>query len=46
MHVYPNLYKINFNFFSLQSIRMSERRINFDNKKIKITDFYKNIKNI
>ena len=30
------------NFFSLQSIRMNGNSINFDNNKIKKTDFYNN----
>ena len=30
-----------FYFFSSQSIRMSGNSINFDNKNIKISDFYK-----
>ena len=42
MHVYPNYYKKFFYFFSLQSIRMSGNNINFDNKKIKKSDFYNN----
>ena len=42
MHVYPNYYKKFFYFFSLQSIRMSGHNINFDNKKIKKSDFYNN----
>ena len=41
MHVYPNYYKKIFTFFSSQSIRMSGNSINFDDKKIKINDFYK-----
>ena len=32
----------NFIFFSLQYIRMSEKNINFDGKKIKKSTFYKN----
>ena len=31
-------------FFSLQNIRMSRSSINFDNEKIKKSDFYKNKK--
>ena len=31
-------------FFSLQYIRMSGKNINFDDKKIKKSDFYKNKK--
>ena len=41
MHVYANYYKKIFTFFSSQSIRMSGNSINFDDKKIKINDFYK-----
>ena len=33
-----------FYFFSLQYIRISGKSINFDNKKIKKSDFYKNKK--
>ena len=45
MHVYPNYYKKNY-FFSSQSIRMSGNSINFDNKKIKKSDFYNKNKKI
>ena len=31
-----------FYFFSLHSIRMNTKKINFDDKKIKKSDFYKN----
>ena len=34
MHVHPNYYK-NFYFFSSQSIKMSTKKINFDDEKIK-----------
>ena len=44
MHVYPNYYKKKIHFFSLQSIRMSENNINFDDKIIKKSNFYKNKK--
>ena len=44
MRVYPNYYKKFLYFFSSQSIRMSENSINFDDKKIKKSDFYKNKK--
>ena len=45
MHVYPNYYKKNY-FFSSQSIRMSGNSINFDDKKIKKSDFYNKNKKI
>ena len=44
MHVYPNYYKKKIHFFSLQSIRMSGNNINFDDKIIKKSNFYKNKK--
>ena len=44
MHVYPNYYKKIFYFFSSQSIRTTGNSINFDDKKIKKSDFYKNKK--
>ena len=37
-----NYYKKMFTFFSSQSIRMSGNKINFDNKKMKKSDFYNN----
>ena len=46
MHVYPNYYKFFFYFFSLQSIRISRNSINFDNKKIKKSNFYNKNKKI
>ena len=39
----PNYYKKNFTFFS-PSIRISGKNKNFDNKKIKKSNFYKNKK--
>ena len=42
--VHPNCYKIFFYFFFLQSIRMSEKTVNFRGKKIKKSDSYKNKK--
>ena len=42
-HIPKTIIKI-FYFFSLQCIRTSRNNINFDDKKIKISDFYK-IKN-
>ena len=44
MHVYSNYYKKIFYFFSSQSIRTTGNSINFDDKKIKKSDFYKNKK--
>ena len=44
MHVYPNYYKFFLLFFFSPSIRTSGNSINFDNKKIKKSDFYKNKK--
>ena len=41
MHIYLKLLLKKFDFFSSQCIRMSGNNINFDNKKIKISDFYK-----
>ena len=43
LHV-PKLLLKKFYFFSLLSTRMSGRNINFDNKKILKSDFYKNKK--
>ena len=43
MCVYLNYYLKNY-FFSLQYIRMSGKNINFDDKKIKKSDFDKNKK--
>ena len=40
MHVCPNYYKIFFTF--LQSIGMSGNSINFNDKKIEKSNFYKN----
>ena len=45
MQVYSSYYKKN-NFFSSQSIRMSGNSINFDDKKIKKSDFYNKNKKI
>ena len=45
MHVYPIYYK-NFYFFSLLYIRMSGNSINFNDKKIKKSDFYNKNKKI
>ena len=39
MRVYPNYYQNFLYFFSSQSIRMSGNSINFDDKKIKKSDF-------
>ena len=44
MHVYPNYYKNSFYFFSSQSIRMSGNSINFEDEKLKKSDFCKNKK--
>ena len=44
MHEHPNYYKFFLNFFSSQNIKMNTKNINFDNKKIKKIDFYKNKK--
>ena len=44
MHVYLNYCQKIFYFFSSQNIRMSGNSINFNNKKIKKSDFYKNKK--
>ena len=46
MHVYPNYYQFFFYFFSLQSIRISRNSINFDNKKIKKSNFFNKNKKI
>ena len=43
MHVYPNYYKI---FFSSPSVTMTGNRINFEDKKVKKTDFYNKNKKI
>ena len=40
----PKLLLKKFYFFSLQSIRMTGENINFDDKKIEKSDFYKNKK--
>ena len=40
MHVYPNYYKKFFYFFSSLCIRMNGKSINFNDKKIKKSDFY------
>ena len=45
MDVYSN-YKKNLYFFSSQSIRMSGNSVNFDDKKIKKSDFYNENKKI
>ena len=43
--MYPNCYKKIFTFFSLSiSIRISEKNVNFGDKKIKKSDFYKHRK--
>ena len=42
-HVHLNYYKKNFTFF-LQYIKMSGKSINFDDKKVKKSKFYKNKK--
>ena len=44
MHVYPNYYKKKFIVFSSQSIRMSRNNINFNDKEIEKSNFYKKIK--
>ena len=44
MQVYHNYYNFFFLLFSLHSIKMSTKNINFDNKKIKKSDFYKKTK--
>ena len=41
MHVYPNYYKIIFTFF-LTDYKNEWNSINFNDKKIKKSDFYKN----
>ena len=43
LSVYPNCYKKSFTFFSL-SIRMSAKNVNFGDKKINESEFYKNKK--
>ena len=43
LHIPKLLYK-NFYFFSLQRVRMSRKSINFDDTKIKKSEFYKNKK--
>ena len=43
MHVYNNYYKKYFTFFLLY-IRLNEKNINFNDKKIKKSDFYKKSK--
>ena len=43
MHVYNNYYKKYFTFFLLY-IRLNEKNINFNDKKIKKSDFYKKAK--
>ena len=45
MYVYPNYYKKKY-FFSSQSMKMSGNSINFDNNKIKKSDFYNKNKKI
>ena len=40
--MYTQIIIKNFTFFSLQYIRMSGKNINFDDKKIKKSIFYKN----
>ena len=44
MHVHPNYYKNFFAFVSSQSIKVNTKNINFDDKKIFKSDFYKNKK--
>ena len=44
MHVYPNYYKTFLYFFSSLSIRMNGNSINFNDKKFKKSNFYKNKK--
>ena len=44
MHVYHNYYKNFLNFFSLRSIKMSTKNINFNKKKNLKREFYKKIK--
>ena len=39
MHAYHSYYKKIFTFFSLLHIRMSERSVNFDDKKTKKVTF-------
>ena len=46
MHVYPNYYNFFFYFFSLQSRRISGNSINFDDEKIKKSDFFNKNKKI
>ena len=46
MNVYPHLLLKKIYFFSSQSIRMSGNSINFDDKKIKKSDFYNRNKKI
>ena len=43
LHIPKLLWKI-FYFFSLQRIRISGKNINFEDKKVKKSDFYKNKK--
>ena len=43
MAVHPN-YKKKISFFSSQNIKMNTKDINFDDKKIKKSNFYKNKK--
>ena len=40
MHVYPNYYKFFFYFVPLLYMKMNRNNKNFDNKKIKKSDFY------
>ena len=42
--MYPNYYKKFVYFFSSQNIKINTKNINFDKKKIKKSDFYKNKK--
>ena len=44
MHVYTNYYKKYFYFFSLSYRRMNGKKINFNNKNIKIATFTMKIK--
>ena len=44
MHVYPNYYNFFFYFVTLLYMKMNRNNKNFDNKKIKKSDFYNNNK--
>ena len=45
MHVYPNYYNFFFYFVTLLYMKMNRNNKNFDNKKIKKSDFYNNNNN-